>query len=76
MNATEMDTPDTCELGIGGLGSDSRLDGDQFQGTLDLLTKDAGRLRAIGGPSYGRFCDLVRRTSDDSDGELAVQPWP
>jgi len=76
VNATKMDTPDTCEFDIAGLGSDSRLHRYEFQGTLNLLTKNAGCLRTIGVPPCGRFYDLVCRTSNDSDGELAAQPWP
>ncbi len=69
-----MDTPNTRELDIAGPSSYSWLDGDEFQGTLNLLTKNAGCLRTVRVPPCGRFCDLVGRTSDDSDGEPAVQP--
>ena len=73
VNATEMDTPHAGKLGIRGPGSDLRLSRDEFQRALDLLAKRAGSLRTIGVPPCRRFRDLVRRTADDPNGELASQ---
>jgi hypothetical protein len=54
-----VNASDVCEFDIACPGADSRLGRDEFQGALDLLAEDAGRLRAMYVPPHSRFCDLI-----------------